>query len=603
MFPTQRAWRLIKGQTVCRHFATVALLCVALLASHGCTSDGESDGASGLDSCSGCQSVSVGDRYRSMGDGARVLPRADTPEPDEAALDFYRQIREHLRGVGGRIIEDELESGLTLQWTVDDQEHRWKQSTITAMHRARDAMFYGSVFEMSAGSTRNNWAEIVVVTGDKFDFYLLMQEEEDGPLVRRTPRQAKTLLRGDEAADTAAHSLGVAHQPLNECIADSFNADVCKFSVGVAAGPTGKALCGGIGQMAARTSCLALLLDDASLVGIADDALIPLCMAVVGITADLTCEVAIGVMTEEAGLVLCNSGLKCFARMFDSGCECKLPTSCEFCESGCGDFIGTLMCSTVNRLSGPFFRAFGGRKQHIISRICSTFGGGQGQWCRSFLEESCSNLMGNYDRGACAQACQQYCGGREPPEGCGDGTCESPPETCLNCPGDCGQCCGCVDMDGDGYGDGCGAGLDCDDTTASVHDGVAEICGNGIDEDCSGDDLLCVCGDGKCNGTENSVRCPMDCSEISYCEDRDDDDFGVGSGCYDYRDCNDEDASIHPEAEERCDGIDNNCNGHIDEGLWISCPSSSNGVANHMVCNQSGWSECLATEKSPDSCE
>jgi hypothetical protein len=37
-------------------------------------------------------------------------------------------------------------------------------------------------------------------------------------------------------------------------------------------------------------------------------------------------------------------------------------------------------------------------------------------------------------------------------------------------------------------------------------------------------------------------------------------------------DCDDNDASIHPGAAERCDGIDNNCNGFIDVdsnvGVW-----------------------------------
>src|SRR5690606_27971955 len=38
-----------------------------------------------------------------------------------------------------------------------------------------------------------------------------------------------------------------------------------------------------------------------------------------------------------------------------------------------------------------------------------------------------------------------------------------------------------IDADGDGYG--C---MDCDDAAPGVHPGAAELCGNGIDDDCSG---------------------------------------------------------------------------------------------------------------------
>lgn len=40
-----------------------------------------------------------------------------------------------------------------------------------------------------------------------------------------------------------------------------------------------------------------------------------------------------------------------------------------------------------------------------------------------------------------------------------------------------------------------------------------------------------------------------------------------GDGFDDTIDCDDDDATIHPGAPEACDGIDNNCNGAVDEGL------------------------------------
>ena len=40
-----------------------------------------------------------------------------------------------------------------------------------------------------------------------------------------------------------------------------------------------------------------------------------------------------------------------------------------------------------------------------------------------------------------------------------------------------------------------------------------------------------------------------------------------GDGFAQEEDCNDFDASIHPNAPEQCDGIDNNCENGIDEGF------------------------------------
>ncbi len=65
------------------------------------------------------------------------------------------------------------------------------------------------------------------------------------------------------------------------------------------------------------------------------------------------------------------------------------------------------------------------------------------------------------------------------------------------------------------------------------------------------------------------------------CQDADGDGYGspASTDCpHDALDCNDSDASIHPGATELCDGIDNNCDGQIDETFdagfdcWIGDP-------------------------------
>ena len=59
------------------------------------------------------------------------------------------------------------------------------------------------------------------------------------------------------------------------------------------------------------------------------------------------------------------------------------------------------------------------------------------------------------------------------------------------------------------------------------------------------------------------------------------------------KDCNDRNAKIHPGATEMCDGVDNNCNGKIDESLVRKCYSGKSGTAGKGVCRE-GTRSCLS---------
>jgi hypothetical protein len=108
--------------------------------------------------------------------------------------------------------------------------------------------------------------------------------------------------------------------------------------------------------------------------------------------------------------------------------------------------------------------------------------------------------------------------------------------------------CDCVD---DGEAMASEPTGDCNDADAAIHPGVSEVC-DGIDNDCdaSVDELVTTLfyrdadedGYGNVNLTASACSAPAGYVSI----------FG---------DCNDADGSVHPGAEETCDGIDNDCDG------------------------------------------
>jgi hypothetical protein len=196
---------------------------------------------------------------------------------------------------------------------------------------------------------------------------------------------------------------------------------------------------------------------------------------------------------------------------------------------------------------------------------------------------------------------------------CGN-TCP-PGQTCVN-----GLCTlvSCPDADNDGYTTCEG---DCNDSNSSIFPGAPEVC-DGMDNDCDGlvdEGVLCslpnattACQSGSCTiitcltgfancdgitangcetalGNDNSncgacgIVCPagMICSNgqciIQSCPDADNDGFTTCDG-----DCDDQNAAINPGEAEICDGIDNNCNGQVDEGFdadgdgYTSCGGDCN---------------------------
>jgi hypothetical protein len=108
---------------------------------------------------------------------------------------------------------------------------------------------------------------------------------------------------------------------------------------------------------------------------------------------------------------------------------------------------------------------------------------------------------------------------------------------------------------------------DCDDMEASVNPGAHDLCDAGnnvIPKDCNAsnnDELNCgsFCGDTDADGfVPTEIHDNYNLIQIIVC-------FTKQPG-----DCDDNNAAIKPGAIEICDGVDNNCDGRIDEG----CPAA-----------------------------
>ncbi len=186
--------------------------------------------------------------------------------------------------------------------------------------------------------------------------------------------------------------------------------------------------------------------------------------------------------------------------------------------------------------------------------------------------------------------------------------CDAPvpvPESCNGLDDDCDGLVdeqgaeGCQalypDGDGDGYGvgtaslqclcEGVGSSVagDCDDGSATVHPGAAEVC-NGIDDNCNGfvdegvEETFYLDSDGDGFGMAGVTVVACEAPE-GYVE--------LGSDCVDFN------ADIYPGAPEICNDLDDDCNGIVDEGLELIAFHADNDNDGHGSKAGLTLSKCL----------
>jgi gliding motility-associated-like protein len=209
--------------------------------------------------------------------------------------------------------------------------------------------------------------------------------------------------------------------------------------------------------------------------------------------------------------------------------------------------------------------------------------------CGNDIDEDCDGLDLICSSGGCMDitACNYDETATE-----NDGSCFYPETDFLDCDGNC-----LSDVDGDGICDeievgGCTDELACDYNPFATDAGLctypqAEIC-NGLDDDCDGDTdngvllnfYLDFDMDGFGNPEQVIFACQAPTGYVDNLEDCDDnqitfndsDGDGYGSadaiGCgvvLNNSDCDDDNASIHPDAVELCNNVDEDCDEEVDE--------------------------------------
>ncbi len=297
----------------------------------------------------------------------------------------------------------------------------------------------------------------------------------------------------------------------------------------------------------------------------------------------------------------------CFACQDDDDCDTSgLDTGsrCVAGDSG-GSFCGS-KCDEVDDCPADY----------DCLEVVSTAGQTIDQ-CVLADDEECACSPYAIDQGASTDCTSPPLDGEESGEGCpgtrkctedGLTDCDAPPAVAETCDGKDNDCDGDID---EGLGSiTCGEGI-CEHSIDICTDGNVQECDpmsgaeeelcNGEDDNCDGtidegfddtdEDGIANCvstdddGDGvpddedNCPNIPNPDQADYDLDELGDVCDPDDDNDGVDDG----EDCQPYKADIFPGADEKCDGIDDNCDDNIDEGFGTT--TCGEGECEHTIDN------------------
>lgn len=309
------------------------------------------------------------------------------------------------------------------------------------------------------------------------------------------------------------------------------------------------------------------------------------------------------------------------------------PATCKFPKEGAGGVAGKCVssgkgcgrcvpvCDTDNDgycVGSPGSDQPGGdclpNDPTVHPNAVEICGNGVDDDCDQYVDEGCTPCNagsacpeGQLCRDGFCNPCGLDCNAGNCSFNVGEGLPQAP-GVCFMRGATCNECMPSCDKDGDRY---CPAGspnqgqpqeLDCDDTKPGVNPAIAEVCGNGLDDNCDGfidnncaectSNAQCpvntACVGGACVGcadtcTPENCRFPAGsptgvpgrCQAFGNgCErcvpncDGDGDGFCTQSqGDQPGGDCNDTNPNVYPGAPEICDdNVDNNCDSHFDEG-------------------------------------